>query len=404
MNESYFVENKSYFVGNASYFDGLAHVTLEELNERETVTRIAAIIYLSLLMIIGVPGNLLVIAVYHLSVKRRTTNRLFITALAVSDFLVCTMTVPFEIIQMTHQLTFYSNWTCKIFRAINVLLPLVSSFILIALSGDRMRRVCQPLRSQLTPRQALRCVLFVSFGALLFSWPEAVISGITESSLINNLTGYDCSFSDRFVGTSYTTIYSSTLLTIYMSCIIALIIMYIIIGQKVISHAHFRSTFTRHKSTDDTQSTASTNKLNKDIPKYSSEDQRESKSSDEEDRSRQLSELQSKSSENITKGESKTLDRKGEMKLSQSSRKVTKIAFVISFCFILSYIPSVAVKLNASVASGNFVSNATTKAVFPILARTFIINNIVNPIIYWFLDLTFREKSTIIFNRLICRT
>jgi len=398
---------------NDNFSESFSDVTLLDLNDDETARRLAPIIYLSFLMVLGIPGNLLVIVVYHLTVKRRTTHRLFITALAIADFLVCTITVPFELFQMTHQLTFYSKWACKIFRAINVLLALVSSFILIALSADRMRRVSQPLRPQLTPRQTLWSVFFVSIGALLFAWPEAVISGLSPEYFEDyNLTGSDCSFSDRYTDKQYTTIYSSILLAIYLGCIITLIIMYSVIGHQVISHAHFRNTFTRRECAGggDNHATASTNKLKKSDQiknSASSEDPCESKSEDDDGHnilSELKSDLKSKSKEDLSKEDPKTPDKKnGAMKQANSSRKVTKIAFAISFCFILSYLPFVAVKLNASIAGGIFVSNSTTKAIFPILARTFIINNVVNPIIYGFLDQTFRQKCKMLFNRLTCR-
>jgi len=86
----------------------------------------------------------------------------------------------------------------------------------------------------------------------------------------------------------------------------------------------------------------------------------------------------------------------------KASKKVTRIAFAISFCFILSYLPYVVVKLNASVVKGRFVSTPLTKAIFPILARTFIINNIINPIIYGFLDPTFLQHCKMTLRLMFC--
>jgi hypothetical protein len=62
----------------------------------------------------------------------------------------------------------------------------------------------------------------------------------------------------------------------------------------------------------------------------------------------------------------------------------------------------VAVKLNASVVKGRFVSTPLTKAIFPILARTFIINNIINPIIYGFLDPTFLQHCEMTLRLMFC--
>lgn len=388
------------------YLNFTVNLTLEELNDQETAKRIAPIIYLVILMIIGAPGNLLVIAVYTVTIKRRTTHRLFITALAVTDFLVCIITIPFEIIQMTRQLTFYSKWSCKIFRSVNVLLALLSALLLIAMSADRTRRVLSPLKPQLTIRQAYWCIVFVILGALSLSWPEAVISGISIEILENNLTGYDCSFSDRFTEKDYTAIYSSILLAIYIGCMFVLIVLYSIIGKQVLSHVHFRSTFVRQSGTGD-NSTASTNKLDKNNIKSSPDETLDSKSIDfdEEEGTTQLADFKSKSKNNTFSRDGKCADKRhGAMRQANSSKKVTKIAFAISFCFILSYLPFVAVKLNASLANGNFTVNAVTKAIFPILGRTFIINNIVNPVIYGFLDQTFRQKCKVLFKYIYCKS
>jgi hypothetical protein len=82
-------------------------VTLEDLNDDETDKRTSAIVYLSVVMALGIPGNLLVIAVYFGTLKRRQgTHWIFIRALALTDLLVCTIAIPFELFQQTHQLTF----------------------------------------------------------------------------------------------------------------------------------------------------------------------------------------------------------------------------------------------------------------------------------------------------------
>jgi hypothetical protein len=82
------------------------------------------------------------------------------------------------------------------------------------------------------------CIAVVVAIGILFCWPEAVISGISLEHIDKyNLTGYDCSFSDRLSGKEYTTIYSTLLLAMYISCMIALVIMYAIVGRQVLKRA-----------------------------------------------------------------------------------------------------------------------------------------------------------------------
>ncbi|CAC5408727.1 CCKAR [Mytilus coruscus] len=371
-------------------------MSLDDFNDKETGKRTSAIVYLSVVMALGIPGNLLVIMVYFGSLGRRDgTHWMYIRALAVTDLLVCMVAIPFELFQQTHQLTFYSATGCRIFRAISVHLSLTSSLLLIAMSGNRLRRVCQPLKRQLTTNQGYVTIVIVVGIALLFCWPEGALSGISLEKLDNNLTGYDCSFSDRFRGENYTMIYSTVLLTVYISCMLALVIMYSIVGRQVIERTKFQKSLRRKYSVSPssaaTETTASENHTT---------DTMDEKSECEDEKIPieiiKQPGITEKNDNNQYKGKRKTVSEK------KPSKKVTRIAFVISFCFILSYLPYVAVKLNASVIKGRFISTPLTKAIFPILARTFIINNIVNPVIYGFLDPTFLQNCKMTIKQILC--
>lgn len=376
-------------------------ITIEDLNALETDKRTSAIVYLSVVMSFGIPGNLLVIIVYFGSLKRRQgTHWMFIRALAITDFLVCTIAIPFELFQQTHQLTFYSELGCKFFRAMSIHLSLMSSLLLVSMSANRLRRVCQPLKSQLTPRLTAVTIGIVVAVGVLFSWPEAALSGISEYKMKGyNLTGYDCSFSDRFEGTDYTTIYSTLLLTVYLSCMVSLVIMYSIVGRQVLKRSKFlkskRQASTVNMSQNGTELTSCPNK---------SEETIDDKSSDNNDKNTSISVTKTSNATFVQdglktpKGNNKT----SKTESGKTSKKVTRIAFAVSFCFILSYLPYVAVKLNASVAKGQFVQTPLTKAIFPILARTFVLNNTINPIIYGFLDSTFLQHCKMTFRLLFC--
>ncbi|CAC5408726.1 CCKAR [Mytilus coruscus] len=263
------------------------------------------------------------------------------------------------------------------------------------MSGNRLRMVCQPLKKQLTTNQGYVTIVVVVGIALLFCWPEGALSGISLEKLDNNLTGYDCSFSDRFRGENYTMIYSTVLLTVYISCMLALVIMYSIVGRQVIERTKFQKSLRRKYSVSPssaaTETTASEN--------HTTDTMDEKSECEDEKIAIEIIKqpgITEKNDNNQYKGKRKTVSEK------KPSKKVTRIAFVISFCFILSYLPYVAVKLNASVIKGRFISTPLTKAIFPILARTFIINNIVNPVIYGFLDPTFLQNCKMTIKQILC--
>lgn len=376
------------------------YLTLEELNDNETGKRTSAIVYLSIVMALGIPGNLLVIIIYFGSLRRRDgAHWMYIRALAITDFLVCVIAIPFELYQQTHQLTFYSEAGCKIFRAISVHLSLMSSFVLIVMSGNRLRRVCQPLKKQMTPKQGLISIAIIVLVAVLFCWPEGALSGISLEDLPNNLTGYDCSFSDRFTNEDYTTVYSTLLLTVYISCMAALVVIYAIVGREVIKRAKVQHAKRKLSAKCITEVTSCEHTVNNDS------DTIDDKPDSSEHKTIQIevvSKNPSSSDQNDNKPKKcKKCQNKTDSNL-KASKRVTRIAFAISTFFIVSYLPYVAVKLNASVVKGNFVVTPLTKAIFPILARTYILNNIMNPILYGFLDPTFLQHCKLLFRHILC--
>jgi hypothetical protein len=131
---------------------------------------------------------------------------------------------------MRLQYTFYNSWCCKFFRACNTLFSLSSIFILMGLSGDRFRRVCTPLKVQMTSRHATIYIMFCVVVAVIFSWPNLFISGIRLVNLGNNVTGYDCSLSDQFAKSKYPTLYGGTVFLVFIICMISLIVLYSLIS------------------------------------------------------------------------------------------------------------------------------------------------------------------------------
>lgn len=291
--------------------------TLDSLNAKETDKHILTIVFLSIFMIIGILGNLLVIVVYFGTLKRRErAHWTFIRALAIVDFLVCTIVISFELAQLTHQLTFSDEVVCKLFRTFTVYSTIISAFLMIAISSDRLRIECWPTSQQLTSNKALIVVVMIAIFSIMFAWPEGVLSGKRPKDTRCYLTGYDCSFSDSDVDS--TTTFSAILFSVFIICVLTLIIMYSIMANQVFRY--------------------------------------------------------------------------GQRTLTKN----TKITFVITIFFVISYIPFSIVKLNGAVKRDK--DSSPPDELYHIFSRLFIINNIVNPFVYVILDSTFRKHCL-----LLCR-
>lgn len=344
-------------------------ITLEYLNDQETKRRIVPLVYLSVLTVLGVPGNILILFIYMVKFKKKATHRTFVIALAITDLLNCVFTIPFEIAQMTHEYTFHTEWLCKFGRTLNAIFTTSSALILVALSANRYRRICQPLGIQLTYHQALKCIVCISFLTLVLSWPESILTGLKLHDLVNNLTGFDCSNHQHFGGTYYPMVHSITMLFVYMSCMISLLIMCFSIGRNIIIQDEFRSQFRlsvmfRPKSSCKTVT-------------RKSEKMRENK--------RQLYKYKNYPTAPPTKTKTK------------SPTKVTKTVLLVSLGFVIVFLPFIVIKLLAAIMAGNIMPPSPLASILlPTLSRTHFMNNVMNFIIYICMDAAFRRHCKII--------
>ena len=356
-------------------------ITLDYLNDEETKRRIVPIVYLALLMVFGVPGNILIIYVYTVKFQRKATHRTFVVALAITDFLVCTFTISFEIAQMTHEYTFYAEWLCKFGRTLNAILTTSSALILVALSANRYRHICQPMRIQLTYSQALKCIGCIICFTLFLAWPEVILTGLTTHDREHNLTAFDCSHAQNYINTNYPVIYSVGMLIFYILCMVSLLIMCFFIGRQIIKHMEFRDQFRLSKMFSASQKSTSS---------FTSTTM---ESGDETN-----TKINNKKAYNQKKNsKSPSVKRK-----TNSPMKVTRTALIVSICFNIVFLPYVVVKLIAAITEDNIMApSAVTSILLPILSRTHFINNIVNFMIYISMDMAFRRHCKAIFTEIV---
>jgi len=356
------VENLLEYTNN---FQPSTDDTLEYFNEVETKRRIVPLVYLSVLTILGVPGNILILFIYMVKFKKKATHRTFVIALAITDLLNCVFTIPFEIAQMTHEYTFYTEWLCKCGRTLNAIFTTTSALILVALSANRYRRICQPLGMQLTYHQALKCIVCISFLTLLLSWPESILTGLKLHDLENNLTGFDCSNHQHFGDTIYPMFHSITMLFFYMSCMIALLIMCFSIGRNIIIQDEFRSQFrlsVMFKPKSSCKNTHRQSENKKQVHKYTN-----------------------RATSPTTKTKTK------------SPTKVTRTVLFVSLGFVIVFLPFVVIKLMAAIMAGNIMPPSPLASILlPTLSRTHFMNNVMNFVIYICMDAAFRRHCKVI--------
>ena len=205
---------------------------VERINDDMTETLMPAIVIVVVYMVLGFIGNPLVI--YYYGFRSRSTSSFhFILALAVFDLIVCCVSMPLEIVDMTHFYEFESAAACKILRFVNYFATIGSGGILMALAVDRYRKICKPLRKQFTIQITRIVIGGVCLFSFCISWPSLVFYNIVQVNItkVPGLTGSDCTMIRDEHYKVMITIYNVFLFLCFIISVSALIILYSLVGR-----------------------------------------------------------------------------------------------------------------------------------------------------------------------------
>lgn len=140
---------------NVSHKVGAAAINISEtlirLNAEEAIRRLPVVIFILILMIIGVFGNLHVLYIYYRKFNV-STYRIFVLSLAAIDIISCCVSMPFEIADELNPYIFKAEIACKIFRFLNTCLAMATSLMLVVIASERYRRICKPYGNQMTEK------------------------------------------------------------------------------------------------------------------------------------------------------------------------------------------------------------------------------------------------------------
>ncbi|XP_076436806.1 uncharacterized protein LOC143276225 [Babylonia areolata] len=213
---------------------------LRQKNEEFAMLVLPAIVCLGVLFVVGVTGNSMVLYVYNRKFQKGTI-RWFVQALAIFDLLSCLVAIPGEIIDMCINYTFGSSPMCKVLRTVSTFCTVASGVTLMVVAVERYKRICTPLRKQITPKGAQMIILVCTVAASICAAPACIIYGAqTTPTSTPNINGTDCSFSDVFLDSVVPLAFSSFQFLLFSLGALVLVVLYSLIGRKVWSHAHFR--------------------------------------------------------------------------------------------------------------------------------------------------------------------
>ncbi|XP_056018255.1 neuropeptide FF receptor 2-like [Ostrea edulis] len=219
--------------------------TIEDINAKFRRRNIPGIYFISLQMLLGLIGNLLVIVVYFTRFK--TSNyRVFVLFLAFLDLINCVLVMPFGILYLYYPINFPSNLICKAGHFVGFFGGVASPFMLVVIAIDRFRKVCKPLKWQITEKQAKISCIVIVFMTLSVTWFTPWFYGnITVKTDIHGINGTRCFRVENQFFASLSKWYYSVLMSMFIVVTIFLSVLYYFIMKRV--HVHSKYFSRRHK-------------------------------------------------------------------------------------------------------------------------------------------------------------
>lgn len=241
MEDSYSAASPSWAINKSS-----ANVTeggdddaiLWEINNRQFQSQLPATIYTTILMLVGTPGNILVLYVYFFK-WRKSTSRMFILFLTGLDLVNCVSTLPMEIFMMRYTVMLDRPWLCKISRFSTYTMNSSSAAILVAIAVDRFKRICRPHGPQFSAKMSKYICIFCIVLALLFSWPSLLIYG-TRVVNLGLVKGWSCLVENKYDRSVYPVVYFVVMTASTVVIFTTLSILYYFVGLQVYRHRRNR--------------------------------------------------------------------------------------------------------------------------------------------------------------------
>lgn len=215
------------------------NATIHDVNGQFQARNMGGIVFVSLLCMVGVVGNFHVLLLFSRHYKR-SSYRTYILFLGALDMTNSAISMPLTIVYLSFPLEYFNDFFCKIYRLLLYYVSIASTLILVIIAVDRYRKIRTPLKRQWTEKQTFRlCVAGLAFG-LLFAWPAPVLYGGSSVPLpINNLTGNRCYIEDQFKHTSLTPIFNIILASLFVLILSILTTLYHYIWKAVKRFVHF---------------------------------------------------------------------------------------------------------------------------------------------------------------------
>ncbi|XP_071142949.1 neuropeptide receptor npr-1-like [Mytilus edulis] len=375
---------------------------LEILNNDKLVSLIPNIVILAMYLIAGLFGNGLVLYIYTFKLKSKTDDRYFIPFLALMDMIACIIGASFSIAVNTNQLTFRSNLICKLMWTVNKFTSISSGLMLVAIAVQRYIKVCRPFRSVMTinsKRFAIKLIIVIS---ILLVVPSGFLYGVDDEYIENdgiNITVYRCTV-DSNIDRRYDIGYSVFLLFFCFTGILTISILYFLIMKTIYKQESFWKKKRSNQSMRKTEQ-KSNQKENEEtsqsykISEMSEHDPQHFESSsdigEDSQSTHNCNDLNNTTGHTINREQGSSLGK--VLRCMIRKYKISVMFIIVTALFAVSYFPRIIIMIIES-ADINFWQTLTTRqySFCLFLYRAYLLNNILNPVVYSVFDTSFKKE------------
>ena len=352
---------------------------MDEMNTTESKEKllfsddILSIIYNSFLFLIGIPGNALIIGVYAVK-KNNSSARIFIIGLAINDLILCLIRPlhVFDNLTMFVNLEDSSNLYCKVRNQFELLFLFTSVFITACIAIDRYYAVSRPFDRVISPQKAIFALVICVVLAILVLIPTFFMVGLLPRN-----GAYKCRrmLSDSFYYFQ---------LSLYYSAVVGSQIVATILCVKIVRILRLQQSKVRPSLTVaivDSSATSSTTCQSRERGTASQTDT------------------------------IRTHDRDGSNTNARCfskeiQSKTTKMLLMSTICFILLWSPTFIVYLIPVDVTDRrqFLDSPILLAIVQYFKEeSYLLNIVINPVIYSVANRRFRDDSSVLIKRVLCR-
>ncbi|KAH3748923.1 cholecystokinin receptor-like [Dreissena polymorpha] len=345
---------------------------------------------ISILLLLGIPGNLISVIVYSMKMKRSTAGY-FIITLAISDLINCLVSLPVEMVLIMNFWSFDIPMLCKLSRFITAAMNNTSSFILVAIAIERHRSICFPLKPRMSHMCAKITCAVIVVCAVCSAIPMVIGYGtFTIKITTNNISAHakTCLIEDSVINTKFPLALLVYFFVGHLSVFITLAILYILIARKLLRGIAFMNDKITSRNCllqTPTESNSETSFVN--------HGGRSCRMHIVYQTNKPISAISQKilrPTESQSAIGSRVSRRHGGQ--AYRTKRLTCMLFLVTSVFEISFIPYLVV---VSIRSNNpsYYDSLTLfgKMTFQFFLRFYMINCAINPIIYCFYNQNFRH-------------